>query len=599
MRTRSQRSDMRSRDLPPMLSRKACRWPNLKNQPPRRFNRLPRASAAILWVVVFTLPARTTASSPEGLQDRQSEVLHNGIVLESPWPPRRTTHNSPASPPPYLVSPPAVIPIDVGRQLFVDDFLIETSSLVRTFHQAQYFAGNPVLQPDKPWEQVGSEDNPGGSAAMPYSDGAWYDPSDRLFKLWYMGGYVGGVCYAFSKDGIHWQKPLLGVEPGTNIVLPAKQRGGSTTVWLDHEERNPQRRFKLAVHSFPDDTKQLLFFSRDGIHWGEPVIGAGRSGDRSTMFYNPFRKVWVYSIKHRLAGARSRLYRESADLAAGASWKQEEPVLWVGADSLDPERNDLKTKPQLYNLDAVAYESILLGLFTIWRGQPTGRPKPNELVVGYSRDGFHWDRPVRTAFIPVSERRGDWNWGNVQSSGGGCLVVGDKLYFYVSGRAGQPGNSRSGVCSTGLAVLRRDGFASLGAGAEGGMLTTRPVVFKGKYLFVNTNVQAGELRVEVVDERGEAIGPYTRRDCEPVRSDQTLQAVRWKGARDLSRLVGKAVRFRFHVANGSLYSFWVSPDRSGSSQGYVAAGGPGFTGSRDTVGAAAYRSVGRQTLITP
>jgi hypothetical protein len=48
-----------------------------------------------------------------------------------------------------------------------------------------------------------------------------------------------------------------------------------------------------------------------------------------------------------------------------------------------------------------------------------------------------------------------------------------------------------------------------------------------------------------------------------------------------------------------LYSFWVSPERSGASQGYVAAGGPGFTGARDTVGAAAYRSVGKQPLIAP
>ena len=81
-------------------------------------------------------------------------------------------------------------------------------------------------------------------------------------------------------------------------------------------------------------------------------------------------------------------------------------------------------------------------------------------VVGYSRDGFHWDRPMREAFIPVSETYGDWNWGNVQSAGGGCLVVDDKLYFYVSGR--EPREPK-GRCTTGLAVLRRDGFASMDA----------------------------------------------------------------------------------------------------------------------------------------
>jgi hypothetical protein len=35
---------------------------------------------------------------------------------------------------------------------------------------------------------------------------------------------------------------------------------------------------------------------------------------------------------------------------------------------------------------------------------------------------------------------------------------------------------------------------------------------------------------------------------------------------------------------GSLYAFWVSPESTGASHGYVAAGGPGFTGPTDTVG---------------
>ena len=44
------------------------------------------------------------------------------------------------------------------------------------------------------------------------------------------------------------------------------------------------------------------------------------------------------------------------------------------------------------------------------------------------------------------------------------------------------------------------------------------------------------------------------------------------------------VKFRFHVKGGELYAFWVSPEKSGASHGYVAAGGPGSTGPTDTVG---------------
>jgi len=51
------------------------------------------------------------------------EVLYNGIVLGQPWPPRYRYVSPTPITPPYLADPPAVIDIDVGRQLFVDDFL--------------------------------------------------------------------------------------------------------------------------------------------------------------------------------------------------------------------------------------------------------------------------------------------------------------------------------------------------------------------------------------------------------------------------------------------------------------------------------------------
>jgi hypothetical protein len=63
-----------------------------------------------------------------------------------------------------------------------------------------------------------------------------------------------------------------------------------------------------------------------------------------------------------------------------------------------------------------------------------------------------------------------------------------------------------------------------------------------------------------------------------------LVAVTWEGGSDLASLAGQPVRFRFALTNGRLYAFWVSPDATGASHGYVAAGGPGFTGPIDTVG---------------
>jgi len=508
-------------------------------------------------------------SSPHG------EVLYNGIVLPKTWPPRMEQLPRDPVTPPYLKSPPEVIPIDVGRQLLVDDFLIDRTTLKRTFHTATYVKTNPVLVPDQPWETK-TKPNP---CAMVFSDGVFYDPEDKLFKMWYMGGYVAGTCYATSKDGIHWDKPQLDVFPGTNLI----QQGwrDSSTIWLDQETKDPQTRFKMGYYT---SGCLLLSTSPDGIDWNEP-IRSGRTGDRTTFFYNPFRKLWIFGIRAGASGfGRIRRYWEAKGFLKDADWKSGEPVLWVGADDADPKRDDLKTPAQLYNLDCVAYESLLLGLFSIWRGQPKDRAKPNEVCVGFSRDGFHWHRPDRRAFIPVSEKHGDWNWGNVQSAGGGCLVVGDQLYFYVSARAGIPGSRSSGVCTTGLATLRRDGFASLDAGETKGTLTTRPVRFKGRYLFVNADVDGGELRVEVLEADGRVIAPFTLDNCLPLGTDSTLAQLQWKGAEDQAKLAGRPVRLRFHLTRGSLYAFWVSPEKSGASYGYVAGGGPGFSGPLDTAG---------------
>jgi len=511
------------------------------------------------------------------------ETLYNGIMLPPPWPPQPTEwpHPEPVTPP-YLVSPPAVIPIDVGRQLFVDDFLIEETTLQRTFHLAEYYADNPILRPDRRWE---SKD--GLAEAMAFSDGVWFDPKDKLFKIWYVSGRESCTCLATSKDGIHWEKPALDVEPPTSIVL--RRARDSATVWLDLDEKDPQQRFKLILFAMDavERNKPLEFrHSPDGIHWSPVIASNGYPAqsiymDRTTMFYNPFRQRWVLSLRDWDEGpqrtARCRYYVETPDLARlGALWQDRSTLSkWASADRLD--RLPGASFAQLYNLDAVAYESLLLGAFSIntANGDPsTGRPKINQVKLGYSRDGFHWHRPDRRVFLPVSENTNAWNWGNVQSVGGVCLVVGDRLHFYVSGRTG-------GTNSVGLAFLRRDGFASMDAGAGEGTLTTRPVRFTGKHLFVNLDNPQGELRVEVLNQAGQVLAPFTARACTPVTANRTLQMVRWKDVKDLSALGSEPVRFRFRLKNGHLYAFWVSQEPSGGSRGYLAAGGPGYSGNRD------------------
>jgi len=525
--------------------------------------------------------------APGWSQPPNREILYNGIVLPSPWPPRRHSITTTPERPPYLAAPPPAINIDIGRQLFVDDFLIEESSLHRQFHAATFHPANPVLAPVRDWERrdpfavtTGTAPSP---AAMVFSDGVFYDPADRLFKMWYMAGYQQHTALATSRDGISWERPSLPVVPGTNIV--SNQPRDSNTVWLDLQDPNPAARYKMAGYDL--GLKALrLSLSPDGVRWRE-VARSGLCGDRSTVFYNPFRKVWTFSLRADAPNSlyRYRRYAESPQFT-DAGWSDSGPVAWTSADRLDVRRADLQTEPQIYNLDAVAYESVMLGLFTMYRGERPDREKPNDLCVAFSRDGFHWSREWRQPFIGVSDRQGDWNWGNVQSAGGVCLVVGDRLHFYVSGRAGVPGTSMPGECSTGLATLRRDGFASVSDQWPAGVarpvtaaphqLTTRPLRFSGSALFVNASSD-GEIRVEVLDRAGRVIAPFTKEQCQPIVGDGTRLPVQWRGQTGLSALRGETVRFRFTLTRARLFAFWVSRSAAGQSGGFLAAGGPGYS----------------------
>ena len=520
-----------------------------------------------------------------GADGARGELLYNGIQLPAQWPPHPPhAAGRPEQWPPHLATPPAVIPIDVGRQLFVDDFLIAQTTLKRTFHLPEWHPANPVIEPDRPWEKLGQ-----APMAAPFSDGVWWDPADRLFKLWYMAGYRRATALAVSEDGIKWEKRDWGIVPGTNIVHAGDR--DSASVWLDLDEPDAKRRYKLfRAHREEINGRGEWWFenhvSADGVHWSEV---AGRSNSiypRSTVFWNPFRKVWVFGLRKDSSTAvgRCRRYFECRDGISDAAKNPEERSWWIAADALDVPRQDTKFKPQLSNQDCVAYESVLLGLFSLWRGAAdaaSGRPELNDVCLGFSRDGFHFERPDRRPFLAMSEKKGDWNWGNVQAAGGGCLVVGDKLYFYASGRRGGPAEFPDGGACTGVAMLRRDGFASLDAGDTEGTVTTRVLRFNGRHLFANLAAAGGEMRVEILDEEGGIVAPFAKGNCVPVTGDSTKAAVRWQGVEDLGSVSGKPVKFRFTLRTGRLFSFWVSRDSEGASHGYVAAGGPGFSRAAD------------------
>src|ERR1051326_2916256 len=138
-----------------------------------------------------------------------AQTLYNGIALPQPFPPSQSP-NQTYQVPSYITTPPSVIPVDLGRQLFVDDFLIQQTTMTRTQHQAVMYPLNPILAPNQ-FDTAGF--------AMPFSDGVWFDPSDQFFKMWFHCGNFDQLCYAYSADGKTWIRPSIpdAVVPNTDI----------------------------------------------------------------------------------------------------------------------------------------------------------------------------------------------------------------------------------------------------------------------------------------------------------------------------------------------------------------------------------------------
>lgn len=522
-------------------------------------------------------------------------ALYNGIVLPDEWPPKRSYSSEirRGMSPYYLSKKPEVVNISVGRQLFVDNFLIESTTLKRTYYYPEYYSGNPILQPDKDWERVS---NKGSAFAAPFSDGIWYDETESKFKMWYMaggGGYsvnnAGVTCYAESADGINWVKPVLSVVSGTNIVDKGSERDASV-VWLDKQEANASKRYKMfQVAGGKGNWKYHYKTSADGKQWRDNSSPSQSVADRSTVYKNPFRDVWVWSMRHNVRvkssdpyTIRARDYYENADPVAGnQNAKADLGLFWFGPwpdeqKHLHYHNND--GSPGIYNQDAVPYESIMLGFFSVWQGPENdvcsadNVIKRNQIMVGYSRDGYSWHRDDINPFLAVDENRAAWNNGNLQSVVGTPIIVKDKLYFYLSGRRLDGTNE---ITSTGLATLRRDGFVSMKGTGE---LLTSKLKFTGEHFFVNANIK-GELRVELLNADGTVLPGFAKADCKPIVSDEVKQKVEWNDNSNLASLKGKNIKARFYITDGEIYSFWISPEPTGESQGYTGGGGLGLHNS--------------------
>ncbi|WAH99181.1 hypothetical protein [Arthrobacter sp. MMS18-M83] len=476
----------------------------------------------------------------------------------------------------------------IGRQLIVDDHLLEHRSLVRTWLPPAPSAGNPVLAPSTDRDMNGGR----CPVAAPFDDGILYDHEIRKWRVWYMSGWFDRTSLRNSVDGIVWNdsepKELTGLdyEEGGGIL----QRDG-VSICRDYADAEAKYRMlrwvrrrtpdfgpeDLPAHSTPVISEGgEIYSSDDGEHWVHEGP-SGPCGDNTTFFYDPFRRKWVFSLRTHLGPyGRGRGWHEADDFHGASRWSEGDVLPWVGSHGFGaaPPVGDLRT-PEIYKITCMPYESAMLGVFAVYRGpsndyaEAHGLPKIIDLYLGISRDGYHYNVNPEP-FLASSLVPDAWDYGYLHMVNGGIIPCGDETRIYYTGFSGVSpslGRHMYAGASMGLATLRRDGFCALTPGPDGaGAVQTRPLLVQGDHLFINIRTGAGEAEATVTDL--DAGGTETH--AIPSGVDNTRHGILLAGTTGRNpRHVTVTIRLS---ADAHLYSFWFS-DESGNSGGY-SAGGP-------------------------
>ncbi len=464
------------------------------------------------------------------------------------------------------------------KQLFLDDYVVERMEGVeRTMHQPEkrgavfrpYFknggqiqtrsapmwipdeevyklvyVANPIRKPrytaiavskdGVKWERPalpGQDDN---HITVPTLPGMYdkfynviYDPDDpdpsRRYKglqgapkNWHKRNK--GRVAVVSPDCIHWRM----IEEAT------LESGDESNLTYD---RTNKRFLAVLKTSNQYGRAYNISISTDFVHWSKPRFFFGADDEDQSMA--------LRVIRERLADpGLARPMFVDPDPATG--WEK-------------PEYHRFATwRAECYNIAVFPYEGVYLALPLIYYPCGLLQPQRNNtdgfhlIQLAMSRDLEHWTRlGGRRPFIPPS-RLDDGLLGVFDrmtlSPFNRPVEHDDELWFYYYGskwrasmydhftdgsrrdpetlNAAQQADLREGKSAVCLAVLRRDGFVSLDAGPEGGVVVTKPLKLKGHKLLLNLDAaEDGVMEVEILDDAGQPIPGFSGDEAARVTGD--------------------------------------------------------------------------------
>ena len=490
---------------------------------------------------------------------------------------------------------------DIGDtpQLFIDDDIVAVvKNITRRQHWPVKDSANPLIRRDKPWEVT--------TYFRVSNFNVIRDPQDQIFRCWYEDFYEyfdpglpsrERMYYAQSRDGLNWDKPILGkhVIDGhdTNaIFVPEDAMVDCPSILLDPSESNPDYRFKMTHLNLDRRDKSgapgglHLQYSANGIDWtphkNNPVIpswqgdvgiltydnidrkyvlwgrlGGAAGGSAHPDMDNWFSPVWP-GRPEGIWGTRRRVYRtESKDLF---NWSDPE-LLW------DP-KEDFNLDDGLYGFVPWRVGDMHLGLLNVVHAVDNTM----DMYLYYSRDGLQWKQFLDHRPFISRGGQGSYDQFGVETPVQ-PFVFDNEIRFYYGGMKVHhdwwilPADQRPDVpeahdwemAKNGhhlcLASLRLDGYISLDATVREGWVDTKPLFSTGKHLHINAQCgPGGYVQVEMMDHWNNVWPEYAKDKCQTFTGDSTRHHVRWSDRQTVDA-IPKPLKLRFTLKNASLYSF--------------------------------------------
>ena len=468
---------------------------------------------------------------------------------------------------------------------FDDVSILYTHNLRLTAHAPQRHPDNPVMRRGAP----GAPDEFG----VQFYGSIVHD--EGRFKIWYVAVPCWRPAYAESADGIHWERPVLGLveykgSRANNLVLmePAPVKSTNLKVLVEPDDPDPVRRYKMVVDPAWWDGEKSGYctlaplFSADGLRWRLAIDATPVDGRL------PVERVTIPPDHHfEAAGGLYKwrgLYYASGQSAAGVlnsplsagEYSGREVVMHRSADFIRwsattsvgfLREGQYRSFP--YSEGEESHEgvsvwqrgNVLLGLYGIWHGAPEWKDRTLDLGFLISNDGVHFREPVTEwAFLPRGDD-GAWDQGGL-IQGQGFENVGDRTYIWYGAwdlRAERK-HTRGGV---GLATLERDRFGSLSVrdpAGQGSFVTSLLQVGQEARLWVNADgiAEDASLRVELLDELERPLPAFSGERGGIVQQSGLKSPVLWDGEEQMRGLQDPfKIKVTFAGGNRSALKFYA------------------------------------------